>query len=375
MLVGIDASRAVVPEPTGTENYTRHLVRALLRLGAAHRFRLYFRSTPPETLFLADERVEHCVIPWPRLWTHTRLAWETLRRPPDVLYVLAHVLPLVHPPRCVVTVHDLGYLHYPQAHGRRQRLYLDWATRRDVHVAQRIIADSQATREDLVAHYHVHPDKIVVAYPAGADGLAPVRDPLALAAVQARYQTGERYFLYLGSLQPRKNLAMLISVFGELVEGGALGQDVRLVLAGKPAWLAEGILTQARDPRLAGRVVLPGYVPGEDLAPLLSGALAFVYPSLYEGFGLPVLEAMTCGTPVVCSSSSSLPEVAGDAALLFDPTDREALAQAMSRIQDDQVLREDLIARGLERARRFTWTACAETVLSVLEDVGGDSIG
>jgi glycosyltransferase involved in cell wall biosynthesis len=373
MLIGIDASRAVATERTGTENYSLYLIRALLQAGAAHRFRLYFNQAPAEGLFPRDERVVWRVIPFPRLWTHLRLAWEVLRQPPDVLFVPSHVLPLIHPRHCVATVHDLGYLYYPQAHTRRARWYLAWATRYNALVARRVIVDSMATRDDLVMLYRADPAKLVLAYPAGTEGLAPVTEVQRLETVRQRYATGARYFLYVGTLQPRKNLDTLLRAFASLVAEGALPPDVKLVLAGKRGWLYDEIVQLARAADLQARVVLPGYVAREDLAALLSGALAYVLPSWYEGFGLPVLEAMACDTPVICSNVSSLPEVAGDAALLVDPHDIVGLAQAMRRVYGDGALRQQLIARGRERVRAFSWQQCAQQVLTTLEAVGNEA--
>jgi glycosyltransferase involved in cell wall biosynthesis len=358
MLVGIDASRAVSGRPTGTEVYSRRLIQALLALGSPHRFRLYFRSHPPAGAFPGAELR---VIPCPRLWTHLRLSWEMARRPPDALFVPAHVLPLVHPRASLVTVHDLGYLYFPEAHPWRQRLYLDLSTRWNARVAAYILADSEATKADLVARCGTPPDKIAVAYPGRDETLAPVRDPAAIAAVKARYSIAGDYFLYLGTLQPRKNLARLIAAFAEVVS------EAVLVLAGKRGWLYTDLFAQVRRLGLEGRVLFPGYVPDEDKAGLLSGALAFVFPSLYEGFGLPVLEAQACGCPVITSTTSSLPEVAGDAAFLVDPGDASTITAGMARVAADPALRETLIARGYANVRRFSWSACARSVLDAME--------
>jgi len=370
MLIGIDASRAVVAQRTGTENYSLYLIRALLQEGHSHRFRLYFNQAPPEGLFVRDERVSWRVIPCPRLWTHVRLAWEVALHSPDVLYVPAHVLPLFHPRHCLATVHDLGYLHYPETHTRWGRWYLDWSTRFNVRVAGRVIVDSQATADDLASFYGVNPTKIVLAYPAGAEGFAPVTDPKALEAVRLNYGTGQRYFLHVGTLQPRKNLTTLIQAFASLVARRAVADDMRLVLAGKRGWLYKEIVELARGLAIQDRVVFTGYVAEQDLPALLSGALAYVLPSWYEGFGLPVLEAMSCDAPVVCSNVSSLPEVAGEAALLFDPADASALAQAMLQVYADSALRQELVARGRERVRAFNWQRCARQVLTAIEAVG-----
>jgi len=371
MLIGIDASRAVAAQPTGTEVYSQQLIQTLLASNVPHQFRLYFRCPPAEGAFPgADVRV----IPFPRLWTHARLSWEMTRRPPDALFVPAHVLPLVHPRASLVTVHDLGYLHFPETHPLPQRLYLDLSTRWNVRAAAHVLADSQATKADLVTHYGTLPERITVAYPGCDEMLAPVRDPAAIETVKARYSISGDYFLYLGTLQPRKNLIRLVQAFAHS-QISNLQSPIRLVLAGKRGWLYDDIFAEVRrlgleGPALSGvegRVLFPGYVLNEDKAALLSGALAFVFPSLYEGFGLPVLEAQACGCPVITSNTSSLSEVAGDAALLVDPSDTSAIAEGMQRIATDPALRESLIERGLANARRFSWTSCAQTVLSVIE--------
>ncbi|MBU0704040.1 MAG: glycosyltransferase family 4 protein, partial [Chloroflexi bacterium] len=299
MLVGIDASRAVAARPTGTETYSRRLIQALLASDSPHQFRLYFRGSPPAGDFTGADL---CAIPFPRLWTHARLSWEMIRHPPDALFVPAHVLPLVHPRASLVTVHDLGYLHFPETHPRLQRLYLDLSTRWNGRAAAHLLADSQATKADLVTHYGIPPEKITVAYPGCDETLAPVRDPAAIETVKARYSISGDYFLYLGTLQPRKNLIRLVKAFAQSPISNPQS-PIRLILAGKRGWLYDDIFAQVRRLGLEGRVLFPGYVPDEDKAALLSGALAFVFPSLYEGFGLPVLEAQACGCPVITSST------------------------------------------------------------------------
>jgi glycosyltransferase involved in cell wall biosynthesis len=373
MLIGIDASRATAARRTGTETYSLHLIRELLTMPTEHRWRLYFSQAPAPGLLpgLAEQRV----IPFPRLWTHVRLSWEMFNQPPDVLFVPSHVLPLVHPRRSVVTVHDLGYHYYPQAHTLFQNLYLRWSTRFNARNATRVLADSEATRRDLVHYYGVPEDKIAVVYPGRDEALAPVTGAEVLAEVRARYDIPGPYLLYVGTLHPRKGLGFLVNAFASNVYSPAsnlqsLFSNLHLVLAGQKGWLYDDLFAQVKRLNLAERVLFPGYVPDADLPALLSGALAFVFPSLYEGFGFPVLEAMACGTPVVCSDGSSLPEVAGDAALRVDPRDAEDLADALARIVTDEGLRDDLVERGFQQAARFSWRRCAEEVLSVLEAVG-----
>ena len=370
MLIGIDASRATVAQRTGTEAYSLHLIRSLLELDSAHRFRLYFNRAPPPGLFTAaaNERSDQRVMPFPRLWTHARLSTEMLVHPPDVLYVPSHVLPIAHPQRSVVTVHDLGHRFYPEAHTPGQRRYLEWSTRYHVRAAAHLVADSEATRRDLVRLYGADEQRITVVHLGVDPTLRPVDEPAELARVRAKYGLASSYLLYVGTLQPRKNLVRLIDAFAEICcVGEGLGRDLQLVLAGKKGWLYQEILERGRELGVEARVVFPGFVPAADLAALYSGARLFVMPSLYEGFCLPVLEAMACGTPVVCSSTSSLPEVAGDAALLFDPHDVKEMARAMVRALERAELRRSLIAQGTERVRGFTWSHAARQVLEILE--------
>jgi glycosyltransferase involved in cell wall biosynthesis len=333
---------------------------------------LYTNGQPAPGLFwnnAAPANVELCAIPFPRLWTHLRLSAEMVVRPPDVLFVPAHVLPLIHPRRSVVTVHDLGYLSYPEAHTPGDRRYLDGSTRWNARRATLVVADSAATRADLIRAYGVDGRKIRVIYLGRDETLAPVRDGGSLADVRARYGITGRYLLYVGTLQPRKNLARVIAAFARTAADPAFA-DLQLVLAGKKGWLYDDLFAQVERLDLAGRVVFPGYIEDADLPALLSGALAFVFPSLFEGFGIPVLEAGACGVPVITSNTSSLPEVAGDAALLVDPHDVDAIAEAMYRLVTDDALRSELARRGLANVQRFSWEKCARETLAVLLEAG-----
>lgn len=369
MRVGVDASRTTARWRTGTEGYSLRLIGELLRLGHGHEFRLYFNQPPPAGLLPAGGELR--VIPSPRLWTHLRLSWEMLLRPPDVLFVPAHVLPLIHPRRSVVTVHDLGYHYYPEAHTAFQNTYLNWSTRYNARSAARVVADSQSTRRDLIRLCGTSPGKIAVIYPGRDESLAPVTDPGIQEGVRVRYGLTGRYLLYVGTLHPRKNLVRLVDAFAGALPD--LEPELQLVLAGRKGWLYDTILQRVRQLGLQGRVLFPGYVPSEDLPALLSGASAFLFPSLYEGFGFPVLEAMACGVPVICSNTSSLPEVAGDAALLVDPLDTAALSGAIRRLVGEEPLRLTLVERGQRQVTRFSWSQCARQVLEVLEEVGSEA--
>jgi len=364
MLIGIDASRAVAAQPTGTELYSQQLIRALIDSAPERRFRLYFNQPPAADLFKSD-RVELRAIRFPHLWTHARLSLEMALHRPDALFVPAHVLPIVHPRQSVVTVHDLGYLHFPNSHPRFQRWYLDVSTRWNARAAMRLIADSQATKDDLIRHYGTPAEKIVVAHPGLDPNLHRVEDAAQIDAGKSKYGIEGDYLLTLGTLQPRKNLARLIKAYGRAKVAP------KLVIAGKKGWLYDNLFKQVERLSLTGRVLFPGYVADSDKPALISGATALVFPSLYEGFGFPVVEAMACGTPVVCSNTSSLQEVAGDAALLVNPTDTDDIAAAIQYVTSNAELRHTLVANGYAQAGQFTWAACAQTVLTVLEGITG----
>lgn len=374
MHLGLDASRATVARRTGVESYALHLTRALLRQASPHRVTLYFRDAPAPGLFESGEaRPDEVrsnavrsnsvrsnavrVIPFPRLWTHLRLSAELITRPPDVLFVPAHVIPAVCPVPAVVTVHDLGYRHLPDAHPFAQRLYLDLSTRFSARAAAHVMADSEATKRDLIRFYSTPAEKITVVYPGRDESLRRVD----AAPVRARYKLPETYLLHVGTLQPRKNLVRLIQAAEHATRSTP---NIALVLAGRAGWLSEPIVEAARRAR---HVQLLEYVPDEDLAGLYSGAAAFVFPSLYEGFGFPVLEAMACGAPVICSNTSSLPEVAGDAALQVDPRDVAALSAAITRVVGDADLRAALRAQGYEQITKFSWERAARETWRVLE--------
>jgi glycosyltransferase involved in cell wall biosynthesis len=309
-----------------------------------------------------------------RLWTHVGFAAELWRARPDLTFVPAHTLPFVFPGRAVVTVHDLGYRYFPQAHPPGQRLYLDMTTRYSAARAARIFADSRATARDLTRFYGTQPDKIHVLYP-GVD--APHIGDLAEA--RAKYRLPERYWLYIGTLQPRKNIGVIVEGYRRW-RAAHPDDDSALVLAGGRGWLYDPAWTAGVE-----GVIETGYIDEADKGALYAGARALLFPSLYEGFGFPVLEAFHCGTPVICSDSSSLPEVGGDLAsyiplppalLSSDPSVdllaalaemADALAVAMDRLGEEAYLPSARAARKAWAAR-YTWEEAAQGALAVFDE-------
>ncbi len=363
IVIDIDASRVTVAQRTGTERYSYELIAALDRIAPSDiHFRLYVNGRRDQLPPVSERATIHD-IRLPRLWTHLRLGPTSWRARPHVLFVPAHVVPLLHPPT-VVTIHDVGYRAFPKTHTARRRLELELTTRWSLRAARHVITISHATKRDLINWYGADPNRITVTHLGCSSIFAPPADPRVVAAVTAHYGLDQRpYLLYIGTVQPRKNLSRVIDALALTI---AAGYDLDLVIAGKRGWLSEPIERRAGELGIANRVHFTGFVADADLPALLAGALAFVFPSLYEGFGMPVVEAMACGTPVITSTSSSLPEIAGDAALLVDPLDTNAIAAAIMRLSDDQDLRATLRQRGLARAHLFNWETCARQTLAVL---------
>jgi glycosyltransferase involved in cell wall biosynthesis len=293
------------------------------------------------------------------------LGFDRLLPGADLYHATEHLLMPMRRVPTVLTVHDLIFRIFPQHHKRLNYWYLNATMPLYCRRANAIIAVSQATRRDLVRLYGLDPAKITVVDEAAAPHFAPAT-PAQVAAVRARYHLPERYVLHVGTIEPRKNLSRLLEAAHRLRQAG---EDVRLVVVGNRGWLYEGFFQRLEELALGDAVQLAGYVPDADLPALYSAATLAAVPSLYEGFGLPVLEAMACGTPVVCSAASSLPEVGGDAARYFDPGDTPAMADALLAVWRDAELQEAMRGQGLARAAQFSWQRTAAETMKVYEQV------
>jgi len=289
----------------------------------------------------------------------------------DVYHGPAVFLPLLKLGyRTVVTIHDLVSFLFPETVPRKYSLYMRLMTRVAARSADRIIAVSGATKVDLQRTLGIPDDKIAVIHEAVAPEFGVAPEPSAVGAVVRRYGIRRPYCLFVGNLEPRKNLNRLIEAFALLKARGSQGSGShQLVLAGTRAWLYSGIFRAVEAHGLASEVVFTGYVAPGDLPALYAGAACFVFPSVYEGFGLPVLEAMSAGTPVVASRAGAIPEVAGDAALLVDAGRAPEIAEAIEAVLGDAALRARLVARGRARAQTFTWEAVARQTLAIYESV------
>lgn len=358
-VIGIDGSRLSRSRKTGTETYSDAVTYGLVDRHATADWRVYLDGDVQGPRW--PDYVEIRTITAPRFWTHGRLSLEMAIRTPELLFVPAHVVPLVHP-KSVVTIHDLGYLHVPDGHPAHQRRLLDFTTRWNARSATRIIVPSKVTRDDLIDRYQTPAAKIAVVH-HGVDERFRTVSENVVSAVRATYGLERPYVLAVGTIHPRKNLPTLARATMRLI---ASEHDLDLVLIGKDGWMSGVVHDRLRAVGLGNRLRTLGYVPDSDLPGLYRGASCFVQPSLYEGFGIPIVEAMAIGAPVVCARSSSLPEIAGDGADFFNTTDDSELAMVLERILSDTAHRHHLVARGVERSRWFSWSKCVSETASVL---------
>ena len=302
-------------------------------------------------------------------WEQVLQPWTIRRAGLDLLHGMHLVGPVASACPFVVTVHDLSFLFYPQNFRSLKRLYLRTVTRWSVQHAQRVITISENTKRDVMRVYGISPEKVDMIY----YGLDPIFRPLPdeqVAEFRSRRGLPERFLLFVGTLEPRKNVARLVEAYARLPK-----PRPALMLVGGKGWLYDEIFARVEALDLSGEVIFAGYVPGEDLPWWYNAADLFVYPSVYEGFGLPPLEAMACGTPVVASNASSLPEVVGEAGQLVPPDDTTALTEVLGQVLADAALRESMRQAGLAQAAKFSWPmAAAQTVGTyrhALADGGG----
>jgi glycosyltransferase involved in cell wall biosynthesis len=355
----------------GNESYITNLIEALAEIDTANRYTLYVTRS---------EAVERYSGRWPhvtlqRTLPHTplvriplTLVAELYRRPVDLLHVQFTAPPLAPCP-VVATIHDLSFEHLPQTFKRRSRMQLRLTVRHTARTSAHIIASSEYSRRDLIETYRIPPEKVTTTPLAAPAHFAPVTDESELRRVRSLYAIEGDYILAVGSIQPRKNLVRLFAAYAALRRSRPQAKLPRLVLVGKRAWLYEETLRAIEEQGIARDVIFTGYVPESDLPALYTDALCFVYPSYFEGFGLPPLEAMQCGAPVIAGDRTSLPEVVGDAGLLVDPFDESAIAHMIARMIDDAGLRAELRRKGLKRARLFNWHETARQTLRVYERV------
>ena len=358
----------------GISRYIYHLLKELARLESAHTITAVVPDLPPDQAHWqrAGLRLRRSL--WPTRRPVMRILWEQFAQPlalkranVDVVHATGYVAPLLWRGPSVVTVYDLSFLRYPEVFNRANRLYLRLFTRLSVARARHVITISAHTRRDVIDLLGVPPERVSTTY-CGVDETFQVLPAQEVKAYKARRGLPDAYILYLGTLEPRKNVVALLRAFARLKAERAVPH--KLVLAGAPGWQYQAIFETVAALHLEQHVQFLGFVPSEEQVLCYNGADLFVYPSLYEGFGLPVLEAMACGVPVITSDAASLPEVVGDAGLQVQPHDEQALADAMGRVLEDAALRESFRSAGLTRAKRFSWSTMAVQTMRIYEQAG-----
>ena len=376
-MIYLDVS-AAVHHRAGLGRYAESLARALVEAHPDRYALFYNRERGVEPLpgleYLPTRTVGFGYKPWRLLvWLAqlARVGLDSLLPGAELYHATEHLLLSLRSTPTVLTVHDLIFRHLPAHHKPLNRWYLNLTVPLYCRRATHVIAISEYTRHDLVAAYGLPPEKITVIHEAASPRFRP-QPPDAVAAVRTRYGLPDRYLLFVGTIEPRKNLSRLLAAF-ESVRADGLSDG--LVIVGRRGWLYGDFFARLEQSPVRHAVLLPGYVPDEDLPAVYAGAQALVFPSLYEGFGLPVLEAMACGTPVVASDASSIPEVGGDAALYFDPRDVGAMVEAIRQLVREAGPREDMRTRGLARAAGFSWQVAASRTRAVYNAVLGKSPG
>jgi glycosyltransferase involved in cell wall biosynthesis len=370
MHIGIDA-HAIGAQQGGNETYIRNLITALAELDSHNHYTLYFSAAQAAAAWrnrYPNFAVRLLPPPTPLVRVPIALAYELRRRPVDVLHV-QYTAPPFCPAPVVTTIHDLAFEHLPETFTRRGKAQLRLTVRRTARRAAHILTVSEFSRQDIINTYRLPPDRITVTHNGCEAQFTP--SPAAAeeaTAIRRKFGIARDYLLAVGSLQPRKNLIRLLRAYTNLRAKQPEFQ-LQLALVGRQLWLYQDVLQEIRQQKFAADIIVTGYVSDEDLPALYRSAVALVYPSLFEGFGLPPLEAMACGTPVLTSNSSSLPEVVGSAALLVDPYDEADIAAAMWKLTRDEPLRMQLRHAGIAQARQFTWRAAAEKTQAVYRAV------
>lgn len=405
MKIWIDGYEANVPQRLGSSQVAFELLKGLEKIDRKNDYTILLPSPPMADL--PKERVgwKYKILRPKRLWTNIALplALYTVGQKPDLIFSPTHYIPRFSPVRVkrIATIFDLSFLHFPEMFIQKDLWQLKNWTKFSVENADHIITISRFSKEDICSQYNLPKEKITVAYPgydrakfkvpAGGEARQGRQSAkLKVEETREKYQLGENYLIYIGTIQPRKNLIRLMEAFARVVgyHLGGVGEvapkdhlrgepygKLELVIIGKTSgegrqgWMYEDILKTPKELGIEDKVKFLGFVPKEDLAELLSGALAYIQPSLWEGFGIPVLEAMAVGTPVIVSNVSSLPEVVGKAGILIDPYSTDQMEQAIRTIVADKKLRLKYAKEGIERSREFSWDKMAREVLKVFERI------
>lgn len=358
MKIGIDI-QTTAGQKVGFGFYVENLVQALQKIDHKNE---YVLMAPAPTALERDFSTPQRLI-----WDQIQLPWRARQAKVDILHQPCFSAPLFYSGKVVVTVHDIISRKFPQNIPFFSRQFfgrwMPFSNRR----ADKIIAISQHTKKDIIEVLHIPEEKIEVIYLAASDKFQPIKDQFALEEVKKKYGLSGPFILHVGTLEPRKNLAFLITAFARALRLGPIKEQ--LVITGRQGWYYEGLFKLVKDLKLSRKVVFTGYVEEDDLPRLYNAASLFVFPSLYEGFGLPPLEALACGTPVISSNTSSMPEVIGRAGILLPPEDLEAWRRQIYRVLTNKSLRQTMAEQGFSQAKKFSWETTALQTIKIYEQV------
>jgi glycosyltransferase involved in cell wall biosynthesis len=374
MKIAIQAADLDAERIDGTRVYIKKLLEQFGKIDQDSHFLIYHKKnfnpelTPPD---FSNYKI--IKIKWPLFWTQIRLSFSLLKEKPDALWMPMHNIPYFKPKniKTVVTIHDLAFKYFPECFTKWELAKLNFLAKMAITKSDKIITISESSKKDILKFYpKIKEEKIKVIYHGFDEELFKKKndgDNENLRSIHTKYKIPDtKYLLYVGAVQPRKNLEVLIEAF-ERIKNNEKYKDLKLVLAGEKAWLWKDVFKRINDSPNKSDIITPGKIKFEDLGHLMRGAEIFCFPSLYEGFGLPILEAFSAQVPVICANNSSLPEVAGDAALYFEGHDSQELAQNIKSILEDDALKNNLIQKGVIQAQKFSWEKCARITLEFIK--------
>jgi len=379
MNIGIDIRVLAKGTRTGVEDYTINLLSFLLAKDKSIKYRLFYNGFRKPNLtypFLKFPNVELKTLRFPNRLFDLSLRFLKFPKLDKILkgvslFLSPHFLltPVSKKTKTIIVFYDLSFVRFPDFFSLPKLLWHRFIyPEKQAKKADIIIAISQSTKEDLINLYKIEPRKIRVVYPGIDKKFRPITDNIQLLRVKKRYNLSNEFILYFGTIEPRKNLISVIKAF-EILKRKFSQQDLKLVIAGTPGWLYKDIFKKAESSKYQKDIIFTGFIKEEDKPYLYNLARVFVYPSFFEGFGLPPLEAMACGVPTVVSNVSSLPEVVGSGAIMIDPYNVDELAYAIGQVLNDKNLRENLIRKGLNQAKKFDWDRAAKQVLEIFKNL------
>lgn len=365
MLIGLDGNEANVENRVGSGVYAFELLKEFSK-NKKHQFLIYLKEKPLVDLPKENSHFKYKVFGPRKLWTQFALPLKlTTGNRPDIFFSMGHYGPRFSPVPYVITIFDLSYLHYPEMFNQNDLYQLKNWSKYSIQNSAHIFAISKSTKGDIVKNYGVSSSKISVTYMGFDEKRFKPQPKAEVKLAKNKYKIKGGYIIFVGTIQPRKNIERLIEAF-KIISDKI--KDISLVIGGKKGWLYESILEKAKKERIAQKVIFTDFVSEQDLPALITGAKIYVLPSLWEGFGIPVIEAQACGVPVVVSNTSSLPEVVEDSGILIDSSSVKSIAQGIEESLDPKT-RLVLVGKGYKNVKRFSWEKCAKETLWVLEKV------